>query len=115
MEPRRESSSRPTLGIALPAQGKYCGMLVVLSLLGAIAVGAGWVVEERVIDADMGGDPGQRLMALLHRPMWWSGIASMSVGQTLIGFALQKGAITLVAPLASTSLLWAFLIRGVLI
>jgi drug/metabolite transporter (DMT)-like permease len=96
-------------------EGKYCGMLLILSLLGAIAVGAGWVLQHRVIDPDIGGDPSQRLMALLHRPMWWSGIASMSVGQTLIGFALQKGAITLVAPLASTSLLWAFLIRGVLI
>lgn len=90
-------------------------MLVVLSLLGAIAVGAGWVLQHRVIDPDTGGDPGQGLMALLHRPMWWSGIACMSVGQTVIGIALQKGAITLVAPLASTNLLWAFLIRAVLI
>jgi drug/metabolite transporter (DMT)-like permease len=90
-------------------------MLVTLSLLGAIAIGAGWVLQHRVIDPDVGGDPDRRLIALLHRPMWWSGIASMSVGQTLTGIALQKGAITLVAPLASTNLLWAFLIRAVLI
>ena len=44
--------------------------------------------------------------------MWWSGIAGMTVGQTLTGVALQYGAITLVAPLASTNLLWAFLIRA---
>jgi drug/metabolite transporter (DMT)-like permease len=90
-------------------------MLVAFSLLGAIAVGAGWVLQHRVIDPGIGGDPRQGLMALVHRPMWWWGIASMSVGQTLIGFALQKGAITLVAPLAATNLLWAFLIRAVLI
>jgi drug/metabolite transporter (DMT)-like permease len=87
-------------------------VLVVLSLLGAIAVGVGWVLQHRVIDPDVGRDPGQRLMGLLHRPMWWSGIASMSVGQTLTGVALQFGAITLVAPLAATNLLWAFLIRA---
>lgn len=90
-------------------------MWVALSLLGAIAVGAGWVLQHRVIDPGTGGDPEQGLLALLHRPMWWSGIASMSVGQTLIGIALQRGAITLVAPLASTNLLCAFLIRAVLI
>lgn len=90
-------------------------MLVALSLLGAIAVGAGWVLQHRVIDPGAGGDPARRLRALLHRPVWWSGIASMSVGQTLTGIALQRGAITLVAPLAATNLLWAFLIRAVLI
>jgi uncharacterized membrane protein len=90
-------------------------MLVALSLVGAIAIGAGWVLQHRVIDPDAGGDPDQRLMDLLHRPVWWLGIAGISVGQTLTGLALQNGAITLVAPLASTNLLWAFLIRAVLI
>ena len=106
----------PTIGgIAQPPLGKYGGVLVALSLLGAIAVGAGWVLQHRVIDPGAGGDPGRRLRALLRRPLWWSGIASMSVGQTLTGIALQNGAITLVAPLAATNLLWAFLIRAVLI
>jgi hypothetical protein len=90
-------------------------VLVALSLLGAVAVGAGWVLQHRVIDPDAGGDPDQRLMSLLRRPVWWSGIAVMSVGQTVTGIALQTGAITLVAPLAATNLLWAFVIRAVLI
>jgi drug/metabolite transporter (DMT)-like permease len=102
-------------GIARPPTGRYAGVLVAWSLLGAIAVGAGWVLQHRVIDPGAGGDPDRRLRALLHRPLWWAGIASMSVGQTLTGIALQKGAITLVAPLASTNLLWVFLIRAVLI
>lgn len=90
-------------------------MLVVLSLLAAIGIGAGWVLQHRVIDPDTGADPNQGLMALIRKPVWWAGIAAMSVGQSLAGIALQWGPITLVAPIVASNLLWAFLVRSVLI
>jgi Magnesium transporter NIPA len=90
-------------------------VLVVMSVLGAIGIGAGWVLQHRVIDPDAGEDPGQRLFALMRRPLWWGGIASMSVGQSLAGIALQWGPITLVAPIVASNLLWAFLLRSALI
>jgi drug/metabolite transporter (DMT)-like permease len=90
-------------------------VLVVLSLLAAIGIGAGWVLQHRVIDPDLGADPDQGLAALMHKPLWWAGIAGMSIGQSLAGVALQWGPITLVAPVVASNLLWAFLLRSVLI
>lgn len=90
-------------------------MLVVLSLLAAIGIGAGWVLQHRVIDPDAGADPNRGLMDLIREPLWWAGIASMSIGQSLAGIALQWGPITLVAPIVSSNLLWAFLLRSMLI
>jgi drug/metabolite transporter (DMT)-like permease len=90
-------------------------VLVMMSVLGAIGIGAGWVLQHRVIDPDAGEDPKQRLFALMRRPMWWGGIASMSIGQSLAGIALQWGPITLVAPIVASNLLWAFLLRSALI
>jgi drug/metabolite transporter (DMT)-like permease len=86
-----------------------------MSLLGAVGIGAGWVLQHRVIDPDTGENPDQRLNALMRRPLWWAGIASMCVGQSLAGVALQWGPITLVAPIVASNLLWAFLLRSALI
>lgn len=90
-------------------------MLVALSLFGAIGIGAGWVLQHRVIDPDAGADPNRGIMSLIREPVWWAGIASMSIGQSLAGIALQWGPITLVAPLVASNLLWAFLVRSALI
>lgn len=86
-----------------------------MSLIGAIGIGAGWVLQHRVIDPDAGEDPHQGLTVLMRRRLWWAGIASMSVGQSLAGIALQWGPITLVAPIVASNLLWAFLLRSALI
>lgn len=80
----------------------------ILSVLGAMAIGVGWVLQHRAGQSDT------RLRALLHRPLWWGGIAAMSLGQTATGVALQRGPITLVAPVLSTNLLCAFLLQSVL-
>jgi drug/metabolite transporter (DMT)-like permease len=45
---------------------------------------------------------------LMRRPVWWLGIGAMAAGGALGGWALQLGSITLVEPLLSTSLLFAF-------
>ncbi len=96
-------------------------MVVAFCLLAAVAVGIGWVLQHRVVDpADYGDrvEPGWHqpgLTQLMRRPLWWSGIAALSAGQTLSGVALQTGPITLVAPLLATNLLFAFLARAVLI
>jgi len=82
----------------------------VLSVFGALALGVGWILQHWVVD---GTD--RRFLELLRTPLWWGGIAAMSVGQTFSGIALQKGPITLVAPLLSTDLLVAFLLRAALV
>ena len=86
-----------------------------LSVVGAAAIGAGWILQHRPVDPEEGGSPDRRLTDLMREPWWWAGIAAMSAGQTLTGFALQHGAITLVAPLLSTNLLCAFLVRAAMI
>ena len=81
-----------------------------LSVLGALALGVGWILQHWVVD---GVDRG--FAELLRTPLWWAGIAAMSAGQTFSGIALQNGPITLVAPLLSTDLLVAFLLRAALV
>ncbi|HEY3737813.1 MAG TPA: DMT family transporter [Jatrophihabitans sp.] len=88
---------------------------VVLSVVGALAIGAGWILQHRATDElsarrESARRPG--LMTLIREPVWWAGIAAMSIGQTASGVALQRGALTLVAPLLSTNLLCAFLLQS---
>jgi hypothetical protein len=73
----RRSAGRPSprqvSETAQPPPGKYCGMLVAHSLLGAFAVGANWVRQHRVIGPGAGGDSGRRLRGL-------AGTADLVVG-----------------------------------
>lgn len=90
-------------------------MLVVLSLVGAIGIGLGWVLQHRAVDPAVTGSKDQSLFALMRRRVWWGGIAAMAVGQTCTGIALQFGPLPVVAPIAATNLLWAFAVRAFLL
>ena len=87
-------------------------MIYALSLGGAAFVGIGWILQYRATVL-LGGDA--PLPRLLRSRLWWYGIATLTVGQTLTGTALQFGPITLVAPLLSVDLLAAYLARAVVL
>jgi hypothetical protein len=52
------------------------------------------------------------LLDLIRNRTWWLGIAAMTIGQTVAGLALQFGPVTVVAPLLSANLLFAFVIQA---
>ena len=54
------------------------------------------------------------LLDLMHRPLWWCGIASMVVAQLLSGYALDLATVAVVEPLLSCSLLFALLFSSML-
>jgi hypothetical protein len=54
------------------------------------------------------------LLHLMNKPVWWLGIASMTVGSALGGWALQLGSVTLVEPLLSANLLFALIFAAAL-
>lgn len=90
---------------------------VLLSVVGAVSIGAGWILQWRVVDSlyrERGDQPTglSGLLTVIRKPIWWAGIAAMTIGQTATGVALQRGTLTLVAPLLSTNLLCAFLLQS---
>lgn len=87
-------------------------MIYALSLVGAAAIGLGWILQHRAMVVHGGYAP---LLQLIRTRLWWFGIAALTVGQTLTGTALQFGPITLVAPLLSVDLLCAYLARAALL
>jgi hypothetical protein len=87
-------------------------VIYALSLVGAAAVGLGWILQHRAMVV-LGTDT--PLLQLIRSRLWWAGIGALTIGQTLTGTALQFGPITLVAPLLSFDLLCAYLARAALL
>ena len=86
------------------------GMVFVVAVAAALCLGLGYVLQQRVAaEASSAQLAAWHLLKFLvrHR-LWWAGVAAMLVGQMLGGFALQLATVTLVEPLLSTCLLFAF-------
>jgi hypothetical protein len=90
-------------------------MVYVVALCAAAALGLGWVLQQRIAaQVELSEMLSFRMLRdLMRNRVWWVGIAAMAIGQTLAGLALQLGPVTVVAPLLSANLLFAFVIEAV--
>lgn len=91
-------------------------MVFAIGLIAALCLGFGWVIQQRVAaQAALSELLSWRLILhLARKPVWWLGIAAMSAGAALGGWALQLGTVTLVEPLLSANLLFAFVFAALL-
>ncbi len=89
-------------------------MVYVVAVCAAAALGLGWVLQQRIAaQVELSEILSVRmLLDLMHNGVWWAGIAAMAVGQSLAGLALQLGPVTVVGPLLSADLLFAFVVRA---
>lgn len=89
-------------------------MVFVLSVAGAVFLGVGWVLQQRVaVRSGNGGLMSWKvLLDLVRSGRWWLGIAGMTIGQTLAAWALQLGAVSAVEPVLAGFLLVAFTVAG---
>jgi len=89
-------------------------MVFPVGVLAALLLGVGYVFQQRVAaTAPLSELLRFRLLFdLMHRPMWWVGIAFMVTGQLLSGYALQLATVALVEPLLSTNLLFALAVAA---
>lgn len=89
-------------------------MVFVLSVAAAIFLGVGWVVQQHVATHSKSGGllSWTVLTELVSSGLWWLGIVSMTVGQTLSSVALQFGPVSTVEPVLVASLLVAFAISA---
>ena len=92
------------------------GVVFFVGIAAAVSLALGYVLQQRVAaHASRSTLLSYRLLwELMHKPIWWSGIACMIVGQILGGLALNLASVALVEPLLSTSLLFAFVIAAFL-
>jgi len=91
-------------------------MVYLVGVCGALFLGFGWVLQQRVASQAVESKlvTFRLLLDLMRKPPWWAGIAAMVAGQALDGWALKLGAVALVEPLLSTNLLFAFVIAAAL-
>ncbi|MCU1659064.1 MAG: integral rane protein [Pseudonocardiales bacterium] len=89
-------------------------MVFVAGICAAFALGLGWVLQQRVASHAALSEllSFRLLLHLMRQRVWWAGIAAMIAGQALGGLAFQLGPVTLVEPLLSMSLLFAFVIAA---
>src|SRR4051794_33436271 len=82
---------------------------VVLGVIGAAFLGAGFVVQQREAAAIASDDAFsvRLLWKLAHRRGWWLGISSMALGYVLAGWSLGSGNLVLVEPLIAANLVFA--------
>ena len=92
------------------------GWVFPVGVLGAAALGLGYVLQQRVAATAPLSDTlrFRLLLDLMRRRVWWFGIAAMVVGELLAGLALQLASVGLVEPLLSTNLLFALLFANLL-
>jgi drug/metabolite transporter (DMT)-like permease len=78
-------------------------------LAAAVALGLGYVLQQRVAATMPLSEllHWRLLFDLMHRRLWWAGVAAMVVGQVLSGLALQLASVAVVEPLLSANLLFA--------
>jgi drug/metabolite transporter (DMT)-like permease len=91
-------------------------VVFLVGVAAAFCLGLGYVLQQRAAARTTQDDLGswRLLIALMHERTWWIGIAAMVVGQVLGGLALDLAAVTVVEPLLSASLLFAFAIAAYL-
>jgi drug/metabolite transporter (DMT)-like permease len=85
-------------------------VVFVVGVAAAMCLGLGYVLQQRVAGEVFAArlSAWQLLLFLVRHRFWWAGVAAMILGQVLGGVALQLATVTLVEPLLSTSLLFAF-------
>lgn len=86
-------------------------MVYPVGVLAALALGLGYVLQQRVAATMPASDvlAWRLLLDLMHRRLWWLGIGCMVVGQVLSGLALQLATVAVVEPLLSANLLFALM------
>lgn len=90
-------------------------MIYAVALVAAVCLGLGWVLQQRVAARQTDDELSVALLRhLVAQRAWWLGIATMVVGAALGGLALQLGSVTLVEPLISANLLFAFIFAALL-
>lgn len=90
-------------------------MVYIVGVVATVCLGLGWVLQQRV--AEQATEKELSLQLLLHlmsQRSWWFGVGAMVTGAALGGWALQLGAVTLVEPLLSLNLLFAFVFAALL-
>jgi hypothetical protein len=89
-------------------------VVFLISGVAAIFLGVGWVVQQRVaIESKSDGLLTWKvLIELASSGLWWLGIVTMTIGQTLSSVALQFGAVSSVEPVLVASLLVAFVLSA---
>jgi len=85
-----------------------------VGVAAALLLGVGYVLQQRVAASMPMSDllRFRLLLDLMHRPLWWAGIATMVAGQILSGLALQMATVAVVEPLLSTNLLFALAVAA---
>ena len=91
-------------------------MVFFVGIAAAICLGLGYVLQQRVAarSQETTGRAFRLLLELMHQRAWWAGIGVMIIGQLLGGLALGLASVSLVEPLLSSSLLFAFFIAAFL-
>ncbi len=84
-------------------------MVFPVGIIAALALGLGYVLQQRVAATMPLSDllRVRLLLDLMRRRLWWVGVGSMVAGQLMAGLALNLAAVAVVEPLLSTSLLFA--------
>jgi drug/metabolite transporter (DMT)-like permease len=91
-------------------------MVFFVGIAAAMCLGLGYVLQQRVAarSQESSGHAFRLLLELMHLRAWWVGVAVMIVGQLLGGLALGLASVSVVEPLLSASLLFAFVIAAFL-
>jgi drug/metabolite transporter (DMT)-like permease len=91
-------------------------VVFLVGVAAAFCLGLGYVLQQRTAASARQ----QKLLSwrllfeLMHNRVWWLGILAMVSGQVLGGLALDLAAVTVVEPLLSANLLFAFAIAAFL-
>ena len=91
-------------------------MVFFVGIAAAICLGLGYVLQQRVAarSQESSGHAFRLLRDLMRQRAWWAGIGVMIIGQLLGGLALGLASVSVVEPLLSASLLFAFIIAAFL-
>jgi hypothetical protein len=89
-------------------------VVFLVGVAAAFCLGLGYVLQQRTAAVARQENllSWRLVFELMHKRMWWVGIAAMMVGQLLGGLALDLATVTVVEPLLSANLLFAFAIAA---
>jgi drug/metabolite transporter (DMT)-like permease len=85
-------------------------VVFLVGVAAAFCLGLGYVLQQRAAASARQQNllSWRLLFELMHNRVWWLGVAAMVIGQVLGGLALDLAAVTVVEPLLSANLLFAF-------